>query len=338
MLQVRTVLEKEEWNGFLNKSYSGSFPFFQTWNWGEVQRLLGNTTYHLGLFDNEKLLGIILIVEIKAKRGHYFYLRQGPVFTKFTKELFDFFLLDIKRLAKKNKASFIRISRFPKTEEINYAILKQKGFIKAAIQTIDAEVCFVLNLDPLLQDILKSMRKSHRYLIKKALTSGIEVIKSTKPQDMDLFLPLYKDLSKQKHFIPHKGLREEFELFGKDDESMLFLAKYEKKIIAGAMIDFVGNTAIYRHGSSDKNFNNIPASYLLQWEAIQEAKKRGMKLYNFWGIAPPESKNHPWKGITLFKTGFGGDYEYYFPTLDLPLSPAYIKNYAIDFISKLKKR
>ena len=337
MLQVKTVVEKSEWDAVLLKAPFPSYPFFQSWNWGEVQQKLGNVIYRLGFYDGEKLIGVLLVVEIKAKRGHYLYLRHGPVFLHFSENNFEFALQEVKAIAKKTGASFIRISRFPKLPEVDGNYFKSKKFIKSAIQIIDAEVCFVLNLDTPINDLLAGMRKSHRYLIKKASQYNIEVIKSKKSQDIELFLPLYKDLSRQKHFVPHKGLKEEFDIFGKDDESMLFLAKYEGKIIAGAMIDFVGNTAMYRHGSSDKNFNNVPASYVLQWEAIQEAKKRGIKLYNFWGVAPPDAVNHPWKGISLFKTGFGGEYEYYFPTFDLPLRISYVKNYAIDFLSTIKK-
>ncbi|GAI33015.1 unnamed protein product, partial [marine sediment metagenome] len=42
-----------------------------------------------------------------------------------------------------------------------------------------------------------------------------------------------------------------------------------------------------------------PASYLLQWEAIKEAKNRGCKLYNFWGIAEIESKKTSLLGFEL---------------------------------------
>ena len=166
----------------------------------------------------------------------------------------------------------------------------------------------------------------------------IEIIKTTDKKYLPEFLALYKDLSKRKHFIAHKEVEQEFAIFSKDNQVMLFLAKYNGKIIAGAMIDFVGNIAIYHHGASGYEYRNIPAAYVLQWEAILEAKKRGKIIYNFWGIAPENAKHHPWQGITLFKTGFGGAREFYIPTMDLPLNITYWKNYAIDWISKIRKR
>jgi lipid II:glycine glycyltransferase (peptidoglycan interpeptide bridge formation enzyme) len=166
----------------------------------------------------------------------------------------------------------------------------------------------------------------------------IEILKTTDKKYFPEFMNLYKDLSKRKHFIPHKEVEKEFDIFTKDEQSLLFLAKYDSKIISGAIIDFVGDMAIYRHGASSSEYRNIPAAYLLQWEAILEAKKRGKKIYNFWGIAPENAKNHPWQGHTLFKTGFGGEREFYIPTMDLPMNIRYWKNYAIDWISTKKKR
>jgi len=338
MLRVKEITDKKIWTTFLAKAQYTSYPFFQSYNWGEVEKSLSFPIVRFGIYDEKKLVGVCLVIEVKAKRGHYVYLRHGPVFLQFSNEQFSFFLHFVKNFAKERSASFIRISRFPKAKTLTNEYFENIGFKRAAIQTIDAEVCWMLDISVSEEELLKNMRKSHRYLIKKAPSYNIEIIKSTNSSDVEKFLPLYRHLSQRKHFVAHKGIIEEFETFAKENEYMLFLAYFEKKLIAGAMIAFVGNTAVYRHSASDEHYKHIPASYLIQWEAIKEAKKRGMKIYNFWGIAPEGSVNHPWQGITLFKTGFGGAYEFFFPTMDLPLSFSYIKNYLIDWISAKKKR
>ena len=47
-------------------------------------------------------------------------------------------------------------------------------------------------------------------------------------------------------------------------------------------------------------------TYLLQWQAILEAKKYGAKVYDFYGIPPVDDPHHPMSGLYRFKTGFGG--------------------------------
>src|SRR5258706_2047616 len=107
MLQVKNILDKDTWESFLAKTTNSSFPFFQTWNWGEIQKKLNNQVYPLGLFDNEKLVGVCLVIDVKAKRGHYLYLRHGPVVLDPREENLSFFLKDIRNFAKGKGISFL---------------------------------------------------------------------------------------------------------------------------------------------------------------------------------------------------------------------------------------
>ena len=43
------------------------------------------------------------------------------------------------------------------------------------------------------------------------------------------------------------------------------------------------------------------ASYLLQWKAIEEAKKRDCEVFDFLGIAHPDEFNSHLAGVTDFK-------------------------------------
>ena len=334
MIKITEENDKKIWDEFCN--LQNDYPFFQSSVWSEIESKLGYKIFKFKVEKNKNLVAVFQIVKINAKRGKYLYLRQGPVFKQYNSEIFKAIIDFLKVLGKKEKVDFIRIGRFPQEQDA-LETLRRYGFINSAYQNAEAQVVWVLDLDKSEQDLLKAMRKSHRYLIKKSKELDIKLIKTKNPKDLERFLSLYKNLSLRKHFIAHKGVREEFEIFSKNDEEVLFLAQYENKIIGGAIIAFVGNCAIYRHSASDDNFKHIPASYLIQWEAILEAKKRGKKIYNFWGITPDNAgKNHPWNGLTLFKTGFGGRKIYYLPIMDLPLNIFYVKNYLIDFITAKK--
>ena len=335
MLKIQPIHDKKIWDAFLQKT--SSFPFFQSWEWGDVQQLLQTPVERLGIYRGDTLLGVVQIVVIHARRGTYLHLRHGPVFLEQKKEYYDFLFSYLKQLAKKEQAAFIRFSPLLDQKTASEYFFKPY-FLDAPIHRMDAEVCWVLDITSSEEAILAGMRKSHRYLIRKALQGNdIKIHKTTDPKDMDKFLPLYKHLAQRKHFVAHKGVKEEFSIFAKEKEGVLFFAEYQGKIISGALIDFVGDMAIYRHSASDEAYRNIPAMYLLQWEVIKEAKKRGMRKYNFWGIAPLGAKNHPWQGLTLFKTGFGGSQYEYMHAKDMPLSPLYLKTFLIEYISKLKK-
>lgn len=336
MIKIKEVRNKRAWSLFLNQVEP--FPYFQSWNWSKVLERLGDKVLRLFAYDSKNnLVGVCLINKVRAKRGNYLHVRHGPVFLKFNLSHFDNVLDYIKKIAIVENASFIRISPLVKRDDIGIEFFKKRGFRDAPSHNMDAETCWVLDITKSEDELLREMRKTHRYLIKKGKTLGIEIIKSQKPSDIKRFLFLYDDLSKRKHFVPHKGIVEEFGVFEKDNEAVLFLAKYKNKIVSGALVVYVSNTAIYRHGASSFEHRDIPASYLLQWEAILEAKRRGKKTYNFWGIAPTNAKNHPWQGLTLFKTGFGGERKEYLHAQDLPLNLWYFKTWAVEYTSKIVK-
>ncbi|HSD99026.1 MAG TPA: peptidoglycan bridge formation glycyltransferase FemA/FemB family protein [Patescibacteria group bacterium] len=336
MLKIKEIKNKKIWETFLHKAGDGFPSFFQTWNWGDVQKKLGNQIIRLGLFDNAKLIGIASVSFIYAKRGTYLHLRHGPVFLDWKKNYVTFFLNFLENIAKKEHASFIRLSPLL-SEEKSGKLFPLKKFKNAQIHAMDAEVCWVLSLKESEEDILKNMRKSHRYLIKKSQTSGVIIERTKDVSRMKMFLPLYTKLAHRKHFVAHHGIEEEFDVFSQDNQALLFLAYYEKRLIAGALIDFVDDMAIYRHSASDEQYKHIPAMYLLQWEVIKEAKKRRMSYYNFWGIAPTDNPKHPWRGLSLFKTGFGGERKEFAHAKDDILSVGYWKVYLLEYLTKLRK-
>lgn len=94
-----------------------------------------------------------------------------------------------------------------KIVDIKY--LKNNGCIDAPIYNMDAEYCWVLDISKSEKELLSDMRKSHRYLIRKSLKMHIEISKTNDVKAVDDFLLLYKDLSDRKHFVPHRGIREE---------------------------------------------------------------------------------------------------------------------------------
>lgn len=333
MIKIEIIKDKKNWEKFLLSQKRQ--PFFQSWGWGEIQENLGNQILRLGIFEErekrKKLVGLCLVVEVKARRGHFFHLRHGPVFSTWQKKYFNPLMSFLKIKAREQGISFMRISPLIPGET------KLTGFLPAPIHNQDAETCWVLDLEKSEEQLLKEMRKTTRYLIKKGERQGFEIMKTQNPAEISLFLPLYQKTAQKHGFVPHRGIREEFKIFTNDNQALLILAKFKKRIISGALILFYGNQAIYHHGATDPAFEQLSPSYLLQWEAIKEAKARGKKVYNFWGIAPEEKLNHPWKGLSLFKKGFGGRKEEFLHAQDLPLKPNYWLTFTIETFRRLAR-
>lgn len=331
-MEIKEVTSKEIWEDFIT-SFSPS-SLFQSWNWGEVMKK-SQILWKWGIYDYSKLIGIAQIVKVTAKRGTFLHVRHGPIFSSWQKKYFDFLLKNLKSLAKKEKALFIRISPLKANSIENQSFLNNYGFHDAPIHRMDAEVTWVINLRQNEDTILANMRKTTRYLIKQAQKMGVEIIQKTDIKEIDKFLKLYKITSQRQHFVQHQGIREEFEIFSKDGEIILFEGFHQKKLLAAALIIFYKNQAIYHHSASIEQ--KIPVNYLLQWEAIKEAKRRNKLIYNMWGIADEKNKRHPWRGLTTFKIGFGGERIEYLHTQDLPLSFLYCATFIVETVRKILK-
>jgi len=104
------------------------------------------------------------------------------------------------------------------------------------------------------------------------------------------------------------------------------------------LVIFWQGTGYYHQAASLSKYAKLSIPYLLQWEAIKEAKKRGCGLYDFWGYVDPKiNPNHPWAGPTLFKMGYGGEAKEYTHTQDYVLSCKYWFTYIFEELRKINR-
>ena len=114
--------------------------------------------------------------------------------------------------------------------------------------------------------------------------------------------------------------------------------KFENYLLASAFVIFYGNEAVYHYGVSTDANRTMPGAYAVQWRAILEAKQRGMKRYNFWGVAPKNETNHRFAGVSTFKRGFGGNEVQYVPAHDKVLSQKYYLIWILETIRRKLRR
>ncbi len=330
---ISPIDDESQWEWFVLRVSPNAL--FQSWSWGEVQKRMGAVVSRFGIYEGKTLRGIFQIVDVRARRGSFLHVRHGPVLAEPTKALwkatFDF----LRSEAKRRHLWFVRMNPvLSDTPQLRH-LFAANGLRPAAIHRMDGEQCWVLDLSQSEVALLSGMRKTTRYEIRRAVKEGVEVFTTENPAHLKDFFALYEQTSARHGFVPHNGIQEEFEIFAKKHQAILYLGKVQGKTLAVAIILYYGHQAIYHHGASIPS--KIPASSAIQWEAIQEAKKRGMKVYNFWGIAPENSTKHPWRGITLFKKGFGGSEINYIHAQDLPVSPLYVLPRTVELVRRISR-
>ena len=329
----KDISSKSEWENFILKTESN---FLQSWNWGQFSAKVSRPSFFRGYYRDNRLIGVCLFVLEDARRGRYLTAPDGPVIDWEDKELIQAWKEDAKRLGKQNKCVFVRV--LPPLRQTRRAkrIFKDLGF-RPAMMHLHAEHTHLLDLTKELGELKANFRKNTRYEIKRAAKRGIKITKSTNPEDIKQFYDIQLKTAKRHSFVPYSYpyLYEQFKQFNEDGQVALYTAKKDDQIIAQAFIIFYNKEAAYHYGASTELGRKEPGAYLIQWQAIQDAKARGLKRYNFWGVVDPEDTKHKFYGVSVFKRGFRGEDFKHLPTQDLVISKfRYPLTYVVEYIRK----
>lgn len=335
MITVAEVSERTQWESFLKEHQESNF--LHSWSWGEFHQHLGKQVERLGLFtEHKKLVGVMLGVVEAARRGTYMTVAGGPLIDWNNKEQVSAAVKGLTEAAHRSHCSFVRIRPQAVETPSLMTIIREAGFRKAPMH-LTADLTNQLDLSPTEDELLANMRKTTRYEIRRAAKENIRIETSLNVEDLQEFYSIQVDTAKRQGFVPfsYKFLSEQFKVFVGQGSALLYKAYKDKTLLAEAFVIFYGNEAVYHYGASTDEGRRLPGAYLIQWEAIKEAKKRGMKRYNFWGVVPITETQHRFFGVSIFKRGFGGHEVQYVPAQDLVIDPIrYSLNAAVETVRR----
>jgi len=267
-MEIKEITQKEIWEDFLLKCKEKTF--LQSWSWGEFQIKMGNKIWRLGIFEKDNLVGTALVSKIKAKRGTFLLVQHGPIFIFDNNiEFFKFFINELKKIGKTEKAIFIRVSSLRERNEENKNIFKDLGFIESPMHANAYEASWKLDVTPNEEELLVNMRKTTRYLIRQAQkNTNIVIERSGDPDNLKIYQELNEKVAKRQDFVPfsYEYIKNEFEVFSKDNQCLLFFGIYEEEIAAAAMVVFWSGIGFYHQAASDHRYAKYSIPYLIQWK------------------------------------------------------------------------
>lgn len=322
--------------------------FLQSEHWRIFQESVGRKNFVLFADeDGEMIVHANILTHALPVVGKYFYVPRGPVIetnseirmAKNYNSKIKTFFSEIIRLAEENNIGWIRIE--PANEESLNLVkeyLHESYKIEKSSVDMQPKEIFVINISKSEEEILAEMKQKTRYNIKLAKKKGVKVCISREEKYIDEFCRLVKITAERDKIRSHPAgyYRKMFEMIP-SDILKLYIAEYEGKIIAANLVLFFGKTATYMHGASGNEHRNAMAPYLLQWQAIRDAKKAGCEWYDLGGLKIKGESGKSWEGITKFKTGFAENEEpIRFPgCYDIILKPVKYKLYRA--MQKIKK-
>lgn len=337
-IEVREVTEKSAWEDFLTQHPEANF--LQSWNWGQFYVQLGQTVFYRGFYQNEELIGVMLLIREDAKRGRHLILPGGPIFEWYDQDLIAAFGTELRRLALAEKAVFVRCRPQLQDTDQSRRIFADLGFVPAPMH-LHAELTHRLSLELTEEELLAQMRKSTRYEIRKAEKENIKIVAKQDEKEIKAFYQLQLETAHRQKFVPFSlpYWQKQFAAFVPDNEVILYSAYYQDQLLAQAMIIFYGQEAVYHYGASTALARRYPGAAAIQWQAIKEAKKRGLTRYNFWGVAPEGDEHHRFAKLSVFKRGFGGEDFAYLHAQDLVIDQlAYKANLLVENLRKKIRR
>ena len=304
-------IEPEEWSEFLFSHPNAHILQTEAWgqlksdfDWQAVQvisdRDLGKSQSGAQILFRRLPFGLSLA-----------YIPKGPVGTRW-----DMLWSEVDSVCEARRAIFLRVEPDLWEGVSNSDVwgLESFGF-QISQHNIQPPRTLIVDLSGTDDQILARMKQKTRYNIRLARKKGV-VIRQTR--DIDTFYNLMQVTSERDAIGVHSKnyYQRALDYFEPHGQCALLSAQFDGVPLAALMVFARGKRAWYFYGASSNEYRNLMPTYLLQWEAMQWAKKKGCNEYDLWGV-PDESsetlesqfleRSGDLWSVYRFKRGFGGE-------------------------------
>jgi len=307
--------EKDRYNRFVSSHPKGHF--LQLWEWGQVKKGTGWESLPLVLEEDGEIKASLLILKRKiilpGIKKCVFYSPRGPVIDIESEELCRVLFEGAKRTARDHGAIFLKIDPdVVKGDDVFTSILKKCGFRKNEtglnFEGVQPNFVFRLNITPSEIKLLENMHSKTRYNIRLAKRKGVKIRAAEGKDDLKIFYNILQETAKRDNFLirGYEYFEWIWDYMVDNDYARIFLAEYEEQVISATLAMILGDKVWYLYGASSNRYRNVMPNYLIQWEMIQWAKKKGCLIYDFRGVSGDINENNPLYGLYKFKKGFNG--------------------------------
>ncbi len=334
-MKIIDAESKSAWDKFVISHQESNF--LQSWDFYEFHTARGNEIVRrIAIDDDKKIIAAYAGVVEAAKRGRHLAIAGGPILDWRDKSLVKAVFEDIKTEGKKHHCVFVRVRPQLELSPKSLKLMETLGLKKAPMY-LSVEYAGVLDLNKSEDEILAGASQGLRRKIRKAEKNDIKIETSTDPKDIHTFYNIQLQTAKRHEFFAFSEdfLTKQFAAFAPNGEAVLYTAKLGKDILAQNFMIFYGNEASYHYGVSSELGTKYSGAPLLHMQAMRDARERGIKRYNFWGIVGENETKHRFYGVSCFKRSFGVDELKYTPAHDLILDrKKYLLTKTIESVRK----
>ena len=198
------------------------------------------------------------------------------------------------------------------------------------VRSVQPRHTLVLDLRRSEEELRAEMLSGRRRSINAATRKGIVIRRTREAGEVEKFIRLIHRTGERNRFDPHLDTYYRTvctTLFGLEAAS-LYLAEVEGESVAGVIAFESATTGYYAHAADDpERSRQIVAAAPLAWQIVRDCRAEGRTAFDFWGVIPDDTADHPWAGFSRFKKTFGGRMITRPGTFDLPLRPLRYRAY-----------
>ncbi len=311
------IISKKEYTDFW-KQYNGSC--MQSWAWGEFKSYAWKVE-RLGIFLDEELISVISVhirklpfsslLELLGINS-FAYIPRGLVVNDVSN--IQKALTEIDNYLKEKKVAFVLIDPennvfIERWNDKFEEALRNMGWQKAGVTTQPNQTD-IIRIDKSDEELFKLFRPKWRRNINKGKRHSIKIYEVEDNAAVDKFYKVISDVAKRTDFVCKDVayFRRMWDVLSKNDEIKIFIAEKDSEVLATYLVIVSENVAYEIFGGSTLKGRDLEAAFLLKWKIIKKMRDEGKVYYDQWGVSPKEAKDHPLKGISYFKSGFGGEY------------------------------
>ncbi len=299
-IRLLNPVDKDVWDAFVKSNPNGCF--MQSWAWADFKELEGYKTFRYGLFAENKLVGgCIFYFYPHPGRANLIIAPGGPILTEISWENgMEMLVQQGEILAKKMGAIALRIEPLWTQKP---ACLS--NFVRAPVDLLPSET-LLIDLRPTAAEMLANMKQKGRYNLRLSWRYGVETEFTSDGQAIPLFYDLFWETVKRQQFFgePYGFFINLCQTLFNANVAEIGLAKWKGEVLAAILIVYWGERATYLYGGRSFERAEVMAPYALHWAAMQRAKMRGCKVYDFYGFT--RNSNHGYAKFSQFKSQFGG--------------------------------
>lgn len=135
-----------------------------------------------------------------------------------------------------------------------------------------------------IDDTWDGLHSSARRAIRKARSSGVEVMAAATEDDLRAFFDLHLRVRKHKYGLlaqPYRFFEAIWEHFLSPGRGRLLLARAGGELVGGVLYLEWRSTLYYKFNASDSSRLDVRPNDLLVWEGIRHAHEKGLRWFDF---------------------------------------------------------